>query len=220
LYVYCLFDLSFHKISFWSSEAAKSFRHKHKACTQGFHLFRCHLGLYRPKAGGVHNKFLNLKKKCMEKDLTNPEWFRVSEIELVYRNKVKPSQRPTITSSADAKEILRKIWNPDRIEMVEEFKVLFLNKGNKVLGVLELSSGGVTGTVADPKLVFAAALKANAVHLMLAHNHPSGNLKPSHADEALTNKFKEAARLLDMTVLDHIILTSESYFSFADEGLI
>ena len=98
--------------------------------------------------------------------------------------------------------------------------MLFLNRSNKVICIYNVSSGGVTGTVADPKLIFMAALRVNAVSLVLAHNHPSGSLKTSNADEELTQKIKQAGHFLDMKVIDHIILTSESYFSFADEGLL
>ena len=156
----------------------------------------------------------------MEQEMMKPEWCQVAEVELVYRTKVKPSQRPKITTSVDAYEILQKIWNRDKIELVEEFKVLLLNRSNKVLGVLDASSGGITGTVADPRIILTAAIKANAVGIVLSHNHPSGSVKPSRADEELTMKIKEAARFLDMTVLDHIIITSEGYYSFADEGLL
>lgn len=156
----------------------------------------------------------------MEQEMMKPEWCQVAEVELVYRTKVKPSQRPKITTSVDAYEILQKIWNRDKIELVEEFKVLLLNRSNKVLGVLDASSGGITGTVADPRIILTAAIKANAVGIVLSHNHPSGSVKPSRADEELTLKIREAARYLDMTVLDHIIITSEGYYSFADEGLL
>jgi DNA repair protein RadC len=156
----------------------------------------------------------------MEQEMMKPEWCQVAEVELVYRTKVKPSQRPKITTSVDAYEILQKIWNRDKIELVEEFKVLLLNRSNKVLGVLDASSGGITGTVADPRIILTAAIKANAVGIVLSHNHPSGSVKPSRADEELTMKIREAARFLDMTVLDHIIITSEGYYSFADEGLL
>ena len=156
----------------------------------------------------------------MEQEMMKPEWCQVAEVELVYRTKVKPSQRPKITTSVDAYEILQKIWNRDKIELVEEFKVLLLNRSNKVLGVLDASSGGITGTVADPRIILAAAIKANAIGVVLSHNHPSGSVKPSRADEELTVKIREAARFLDMTVLDHIIITSEGYYSFADEGLL
>lgn len=156
----------------------------------------------------------------MEQEMMKPEWYQVAEVELVYKTKVKPSQRPKITTSVDAYEILQKIWNRDKIELVEEFKVLLLNRSNKVLGVLDASSGGITGTVADPRIILTAAIKANAVGIVLSHNHPSGSLKPSRADEELTVKIKEAARFLDMTVLDHIIISIEGYYSFADEGLL
>ncbi|MBK7562250.1 MAG: JAB domain-containing protein [Chitinophagaceae bacterium] len=156
----------------------------------------------------------------MEQEMMKPEWCQVAEVELVYRTKVKPSQRPKITTSVDAYEILQKIWNRDKIELVEEFKVLLLNRSNKVLGVLDASSGGITGTVADPRIILTAAIKANAVGIVLSHNHPSGSVKPSRADEELTVKIREAARFLDMTVLDHIIISSEGYYSFADEGLL
>ena len=156
----------------------------------------------------------------MEQEMMKPEWYQVAEVELVYRTKVKPSQRPKITTSVDAYEILQKIWNQDKIELLEEFKVLLLNRNNKVLGVLDASSGGITGTVADPRIILTAAIKANAVGIVLSHNHPSGSVKPSRADEELTVKIREAARYLDMTVLDHIIITSEGYYSFADEGLL
>ena len=90
-----------------------------------------------------------------------------------------------------------------------------------MLAIFELSTGGVTGTVADPKLVFAAALKLNACNIILCHNHPSGSLKPSQADEALTRKIKEAGRYLDLPVIDHLIISGENnYYSFADEGLL
>lgn len=148
------------------------------------------------------------------------DWKTVAEVELVYRTKVKPSERPKITCTADAYEVLQKIWNRDKIELVEEFKVLLLNRSNRVLGVFDASSGGITTTVADPRIILSAAIKANAVNLVLAHNHPSGSLRPSKADEELTAKIKEAARYLEMTVLDHIIITVESYYSFADEGLL
>ena len=95
-----------------------------------------------------------------------------------------------------------------------------MNRAHRVLGIYELSSGGISGTVADPKLVFMAALKANACCLIISHNHPSGNLKPSQADEALTRKISEAGKLLDIQVIDHVIVTSEGYYSFADEGLL
>ena len=143
----------------------------------------------------------------------------VSEVELVYKSNVKPSERPQIITPEDSYKILRQIWDPGKIEMVEEFKVLLLNRSNKVLGVFNASSGGITGTIADPRLILAAAVKSNACCLILSHNHPSGSLKPSEADKELTSKIKCAAQYFDIKVLDHIIISSESYLSFAEEGL-
>jgi DNA repair protein RadC len=144
----------------------------------------------------------------------------VSEVELVYKTKVKPSERPQIKTAKDGYDLLRLTWDENKIEFVEQFKVILMNRAQKVLGIYELSTGGVTGTVADPKLVFIAALKSNSCNIILSHNHPSGNLKPSKADEDLTNKIKQAGILLDIKVLDHIIITSEGYYSFADEGML
>ena len=149
-----------------------------------------------------------------------PEWTRVAEVELIYKTEVKPSQRPKINSVKDCYELLKKLWDENTIEMQEQFKVLLLNRGNKVIGVYEASSGGLTGTVADPRLILAAAIKSLAVSIVLSHNHPSGNLKPSRADEELTQKIKVAASYHDIRVIDHIIITSEGYYSFADEGLL
>jgi DNA repair protein RadC len=149
-----------------------------------------------------------------------PVWMIAAEVELIYKSKVKASERPVIASSKDAYTVLIKCWDEGKLEFVEQFKILLLNRANKVLGVYNVSSGGVSGTVADPKQIFAAALKANASGLVIAHNHPSGNLKPSRQDEQLTSKMKEAGSFLDIKVLDHLIVTSEAYYSFADEGLL
>ena len=146
--------------------------------------------------------------------------FEVAEINLSYKSKVKPSMRPKIECSKDAEKVLRQIWNPDQLEFVQEFKTLLTNRANKVLGVLDVSHGGIVGTVADPKVIFACALKAAACGIILAHNHPSGNLTASQADIDLTKKLSAGGRILEITVLDHTIITSESYFSFADEGLL
>lgn len=149
-----------------------------------------------------------------------PEWTRVAEVELIYKSKVKASERPLIRDSKDIYDVLKQIWDGNKIEMLEEFKVLFLNRANRVIGVYDASSGGITGTVADPRLILAAAIKSLAVSIVLSHNHPSGNLKPSRADEELTIKIKEAAKYHDIRTIDHIIITSEGYYSFADEGLV
>ncbi len=145
---------------------------------------------------------------------------KVAEVELTYKSKVKVSERPRISSSKEAAALLVKNWDENKIDFCEQFKILLLNRNNRVLGIVEISSGGVTGTVADPKMIFVAAIKANACNIIISHNHPSGSLKPSQADEKLTQKIKHAGELLDIRVFDHIIITSEGYYSFADEGLL
>lgn len=144
----------------------------------------------------------------------------VTEVELVYKTKVKPSDRPLISSSKSCYQLLLQTWDENKIDFVEQFKVLLLNRCNRVLGILELSTGGITGTVADVRLVMTAALKANAVAIILSHNHPSGSLKPSRPDTDLTAKIKQAGKFLDIQVVDHVIVTSEGYYSFADEGVL
>ena len=144
----------------------------------------------------------------------------VAEIYLTYKSNVKPSLRPKVNASRDAYEILLKNWDSEKIELCEQFKVLLLNRANKALGIFEVSSGSATGTVADPKMIFASALKANACGLIVAHNHPSGNFKPSQADIELTKKLREGGRYLEIQLLDHLIVTTEGYYSFADEGML
>jgi len=140
----------------------------------------------------------------------------IQEIKVSYtsgnRDKVK------ITNSKDSYELLLSCWSQKTIELQEEFKVLLLNRNHQVLGIYPLSKGGVSGTVVDAKLVFSVALKCNASSIIIAHNHPSGNLKPSEADIRLTQKLKEAGNYLDVKVLDHIILSREGYYSFVDES--
>jgi len=145
--------------------------------------------------------------------------YQVAEIQLVYKTNVKPSLRPKIACSKDAYELLQDSWDRSKLELVEQFKVLLTNRANKVLGIFEVSTGGITGTVADPKLIFAAALKAGASGIILSHNHPSGNLQPSQADIELTRKLKNGGTFLEIQVLDHLIITTEGYYSFADEGI-
>lgn len=151
--------------------------------------------------------------------ITSSNHQNVAEILLTYKSMVKPSQRPKITTSQDAHKILLDSWDTDKLEFVEQFKVMLLNRANKVLGVVEISSGGVSGTVADPKLIFVAAIKTNSSAIIISHNHPSGNLKPSQQDIDLTKRIKEGGRLLEIQLLDHLIITTEGYYSFADEGL-
>ena len=125
--------------------------------------------------------------------------------------------KPVITSSSSIAGYLQARFRDLSHEI---FAVVFLNRSNRINHFEIVSSGGITGTVADPRIILKKALEEEAVSLILCHNHPSGNLRPSRADEELTTKIKEAARLFDIRVLDHVIVSSEGYFSFADEGMI
>jgi DNA repair protein RadC len=122
-----------------------------------------------------------------------------------------------ITNSTDVATYLQVLLKDYRQEV---FAVIFLNRANKINHFQIVSEGGITGTVADPRIILKKALEENAVSLILCHNHPSGNLKPSVADQELTLKIKEAAKYLDIKVMDHIIVSEEGYFSFADEGIL
>ena len=155
----------------------------------------------------------------MENKVIASQW-EVAEIQLSYKPAIKASERPKITSPREAVEILRTHWDEGKIELLEQFKLLLTNRANKVLGLFNVSSGGISGVEVDPRLVFVAALKAGASGMILAHNHPSGNLKPSQPDRDLTKKISQGCKLLDIVLLDHVILTAEGYFSFADEGIL
>lgn len=154
----------------------------------------------------------------MTKSLTD-DFSKVTEVELVYRNKSRPSTRLKISCSKDAYDLFLRTWDDGKIELQEQFRVMFLDRSNGCLGISTVSSGGISTCVADPKIIFASALKAGAASIIIAHNHPSGSLKPSKPDTALTERFCYVGRMLDMPVLDHLIVTREGYFSFADEGM-
>lgn len=146
--------------------------------------------------------------------------FRVNEVELVYRNPIHPKDRIRITDSYSAYTVLHAAWDMNKIDLVEEFRILLLDRGNAVLGLSHIATGSISSCIADPRIIYATALKARASSLILSHNHPSGNLRPSNADLDLTRKLFEGGRLLDIQVLDHLILGSHSYFSFGDESLM
>lgn len=133
------------------------------------------------------------------------------------RESVLPLDKTVIRTSTDIAYYLRNRFRDYRHEV---FAALYLNRANKINHFAIISEGGITGTVADPRVILRQALEQDAVSIILCHNHPSGSLKPSRADEQLTAKIKEAARYLDITVLDHLIVSEEGYFSFADEGLM
>lgn len=146
--------------------------------------------------------------------------FTVSEIELLYRNNMPPAERPVIKTSQAAYELLLKLWDMNKIELVEQVNILLFDPGKHCLGVYCLATGGVTSCIVDSKIVFAAAIKAKASGIIVAHNHPSGSLSPSQADIDLTNKLIKGGDFLDIHMLDHLIVTRNAYYSFADEGFV
>ena len=133
------------------------------------------------------------------------------------RHAASPLNKAVVKSSNEIAQYLRTIIKDFKYEV---FAVLFLNKANKINHFEIVSRGGITGTVADPRIILKKALEEDATSIVLCHNHPSGNLRPSRADEELTYKIKEAARYFDIKIIDHIIVSEEGYFSFADEGIL
>jgi DNA repair protein RadC len=142
----------------------------------------------------------------------------VAALELGRRRKEQdPEEKPKINSSKDAFDLLK----GDVMDLPkEEFWVLLMNRANRVIKKKRVSEGGVSGTVADPKIIFKLALEELASGLIVAHNHPSGNLQASQSDLDLTKKLKEAGKFLEIQLLDHIIIANQKYLSFADEGMI
>jgi DNA repair protein RadC len=139
-------------------------------------------------------------------------------LELGRRRQVAATlDKPIVQSSKDIAQYLKAMLKDLTYEV---FAVLFLNRANKINHFEIISRGGITGTVADPRIILKKALEEEATSIVLSHNHPSGSLKPSRADEELTKKIREAARYFDIKVIDHIIVSEEGYYSFADDGLM
>lgn len=148
------------------------------------------------------------------------DMFKVAEVELVYRSLPDIRERPVVTTSSISHEIFRNHWDANKIDLQEQFKILLLNARNSCLGIAEIGTGGINYCLADTRLVFTTALKANASGILLAHNHPSGNLKPSSTDIELTKRMANIGDMLNIKILDHLILTSSDYLSFSDKGLM
>jgi DNA repair protein RadC len=144
---------------------------------------------------------------------------QVAEIEISYRPAI--SNKPIIKSSLDTYNVIAPFFPANTIALQEKFVAMYLNRANRVLGVYELSNGGISGTVVDIRLLLSVALKTAASGIILCHNHPSGNLQPSAQDKEITQKIIAASKLLDITILDHMIVSLENtFYSFADEGLL
>jgi DNA repair protein RadC len=143
----------------------------------------------------------------------------IAEVSLVYRTKVKASERLQVKCSRDAFQIFMENWDMDSIEHIEEFKLMLMTRSNKILGIASISKGGINGTVTDVRIILQYAIKANASGIIICHNHPSGNMQPSESDLKITQKIKESGNLMDIQLLDHLVIVpEEKYYSMADEG--
>ncbi len=144
---------------------------------------------------------------------------RPPKVRIVYSRKQTAKERQKIGCSYDAYKVLKEIWS-GQIDVREEMVVLLLDRSNKLLGYSVLSTGGITGTVADVRLIFSTALNSLATSIVISHNHPSGNINPSGNDVNLTKKIKEAGAIMDIQLMDHIIISNDDYYSFADEDAL
>lgn len=162
-------------------------------------------------------KLKETKEKIIQTDL-----YPVPEFTISLKNKLKPSERMKVSCARELYNVAKRCFDADDIEWKETLLVIALNHGSKVLGFFKVSSGGITETFADPRVIFQFALLSNASQIVLCHNHPSGNLKPSRADLEFTNRLKMAGHVLQIKLVEHLIISPENgcYYSFADEGTL
>lgn len=144
----------------------------------------------------------------------------IAEIQISYSPTIEKQFRIRITKSSQAYESLLNSWNKNTLELQEEFKIILLNNANEILGIHSLSKGSTNGVNVDMKLLFAVVLKSCATSIIVAHNHPSGILKASESDIAITKKIKKAGELLDISLLDHIIVTKDGFYSMVDDNIL
>jgi len=144
---------------------------------------------------------------------------KIPEIKISFKiDNVKKSELTKITCSNDGYEVFRQIFNADTIDWLEEAVILCLNRANKVVGFYKLASGGMSSVIMDTKVIYTVALNSGASSIIVAHNHPSGQLFPSDADRQVTKRLIQAGLIMDIPLLDHIIITDEGYYSFGDKG--
>ncbi|RZK11127.1 MAG: DNA repair protein [Flavobacterium sp.] len=146
--------------------------------------------------------------------------YRVSEIGIHYKYKTPYKDRIQVPSSNVAYEILKFAWDQNKIELMEQFKILLIDNKGSALGIVDIASGSINACIVDPRLVFAAALKAKASGIVLSHNHPSGHLIPSENDKKLTEKIWQGGEILNISIFDHLIVSPQNYYSFADNGIM
>ena len=142
----------------------------------------------------------------------------ISEIEVSYNpQRIVEYQ---ISDSSKTYELILSQWNWKEIEMLEEVKLIFLNRNNIVIGIYNLAKGGISQCTVDIRIILAVALKSLSTSIILVHKHPSGNLQPSQSDKEITKNLKEACKMVQIALIDHLIITKENYYSFADEGIL
>lgn len=144
----------------------------------------------------------------------------IPEVKVRFNRSASKKFLGRITHSGNVADFIRSIYKRGEVELQEQFIVLYLNQANDIVGYYRHAKGGINSTIADVRIVLSTAIKCNSVSIIIAHNHPSGNLRPSDADRILTKKIKDAGKLMDISVLDHIIITKNGYYSFADEGFL
>ena len=147
------------------------------------------------------------------KNNSNDKLYKAAEVKLTYETRVKASERYQIKCVEDTAELFFKVWDRSTIEHIEEVKMIMLNRANRVLGVAHLTKGGLNGSIIDTRVILQYSIKANASAVILAHNHPSGNLGASDADIRITSNVREALKLVEIQLLDHLILTYEEKFA-------
>ena len=140
--------------------------------------------------------------------------------EITLKYKSSGVKKTKIANPQDSYELLKQMYDGDTLEYYESSIVIYLNRANNSIGWQKISQGGITGTVVDVRMVLATALKCGATGIILSHNHPSGNLFPSDADDKLTKQIFEASKIMEIQLLDHLIITSEGYYSYAEQGKI
>lgn len=158
----------------------------------------------------------------MLKYINSDEVNIIGEVVVGYRRteKMRMMLQPQVTDSLKIANYARQLYPADKLEHVEQFFLILLNRCNRVLGWCKISSGSVCGTIVDARTIFQVVLNSNATQIVLVHNHPSGNITPSESDKTITDQLKKASVLMDITLLDHVILTSHDHFSFTDDGLL
>lgn len=161
--------------------------------------------------------FVLRKKNKNRYNMTN-DLYNVCEVQLSYRPHFKAQERPQISTSKVAHQFLLNTWDLSLINYLEQAKLVLLNRNNRVLGLFDLSKGGASQTVLDITVILTVALKSAASSIIVAHNHPSGNLQPSSADINITKRLDEACKLIGICLHDHLVISEDGYLSLAEEN--